>query len=130
MGHGNLEETERFYRLFMLPGVGHCGGGPGPNNFGQETQIAVSPDPEHDVVSALMQWVERGTAPEKLITTKFNNDDPKQGIQMQRPLYPYPTEPVYNGTGNTDKAESFHPSTLGAAKAQMRSSPEASSVVR
>ncbi len=108
VGHGKLEETQKFYRLFMLPGVGHCGGGPGPNNFGEEMQIAVSPDPEHDVVTALMQWVEKGTAPEKLITTKFNNDDPKQGIQMQRPVYAYPTEPVYNGTGSTDKASSFH----------------------
>ncbi len=116
VGHGNIEETKRFYRLFMLPGVGHCGGGPGPDNFGQETQIAVSPDPDHDVVSALMQWVEKGTAPRQLITTKFKNDDPKQGIQMQRPLYPYPIEPVYNGTGSTDKADSFHPSTTAAIK--------------
>ena len=109
VSHGNLSETEKFYRLFMVPGVGHCYFGPGPNDFGEEGQTAVSPDPEHDVVTALMQWVEKGTAPDHIITTKFINDDPKQGIQMQRPLYPYPVQPVYNGTGSTDKPDSFHP---------------------
>jgi feruloyl esterase len=109
-GRGNddkkLEDVQDFYRLFMMPGVGHCGTGPGPDNIGAENQTAVSNDPEHDVVSALEAWVEKGVAPKKLIATKFINNDPTQGIAMQRPICPYPSEAVYK-SGNTNDATSF-----------------------
>jgi feruloyl esterase len=107
-GRGDPAAVRKFYQLYMMPGIGHCGGGPGPYNIGQETQIAVSNDREHDAVTALMDWVEHGVAPEKLIATKFSNDDPKQGIQLQRPLFPYPAEAVWNGAGDTNGAASFH----------------------
>src|ERR1700749_3931690 len=54
------EKTQRFYRLFLAPGVNHCGGGPGPNQFGQADGTG---DAEHDMVAALQQWVEKGVAP-------------------------------------------------------------------
>jgi feruloyl esterase len=117
VGKGSAAEVQKFYRLFMLPGVGHCGGGAGPNNFGQETQTAVSDDPEHDAVSALMAWVEHGTAPQKLIATGYKGGDSKQGVSMQRPLYPYPAEAVWNGKGDTNVAASFRP-VVRAAKAK------------
>jgi feruloyl esterase len=104
--NGNLEDVQDFYRLFMLPGVGHCGTGVGPDNIGGENQTAVSKDPEHDIVSALEAWVERGQAPKKLIATKFVNNDPSQGILMQRPICPYPSEAKYRA-GNTNDANSF-----------------------
>ena len=112
VGRGDLASVQKFYRLFMVPGVGHCGGGPGPNDFGEEGQTAASDDPDHDAVSALVAWVEQKRAPEKLIATKFVADDPKQGVQMQRPLYPYPAEAVWNGSGDPNDASSFHPSTI------------------
>jgi len=106
-GHGELEDVQDFYRLFMLPSVGHCGTGPGPDNIGAENQASVSRDPEHDIVSALEAWVERGVAPRRLIATKFNNNSPAQGIQLQRPTCPYPQEAVYNGFGDPAQASSF-----------------------
>jgi feruloyl esterase len=100
----------------MMPGVGHCGFGPGPYNIGQETQTAVSDDPEHDAVSALMNWVEHGTAPQKLIATRFKGGDAKQGVEMQRPLYPYPAEAAWDGKGDTNSAASFRPVVRTAPK--------------
>ena len=81
-----------FFRLFMAPGMLHCGGGPGPNAFGQgyATAPALSIDPEHDVVSALERWVELGVAPKRIIAAKYINDDPVQGVARTRPLCVYP----------------------------------------
>ena len=52
---GGVEKTRDFYRFFLAPGMGHCSGGPGPNQF--------------DVLTALEQWVEKGIAPDKLIAS-------------------------------------------------------------
>lgn len=106
-GNGALTDVQDFYRMFMLPGVGHCGTGIGPDNIGAENQIAVSRDPEHDIVSALEAWVERGIAPSKLIASKFKNNDAAQGIAMQRPICPYPSEAIYKGSGDTNDANNF-----------------------
>jgi feruloyl esterase len=86
----------------------HCGGGPGPNAFGGPFALpAPVMDAEHDVLSALERWVERGKPPSKLIATKFAGDDPAAGITMQRPLCPYPKAAVYTGHGSTNDAASF-----------------------
>lgn len=102
-----LNDTEGFYRLFMVPGMGHCSGGPGPNAFGGLAQPEVPMDAQHDLLSALEEWVEHGSAPTQMIATKYVNDDPKQGIAMQRPLCPYPQEAHYKGQGNPAQAASF-----------------------
>ena len=60
--------AQEFYRLFLAPGVGHCGGGPGPSQFGQTGGTG---DPEHDMVVALERWVEQGIAPTQIVATKF-----------------------------------------------------------
>jgi feruloyl esterase len=95
--------VQDFYRLFMVPGMGHCGGGVGPNSFGNRPGGAM--DPEHDVFSALEQWVEQGKAPEKLIGT--GNVAGQPGKKMTRPLCPYPQVAKYKGTGDPDTAASF-----------------------
>ena len=106
---GGAETTGDFYRLFMMPAQGHCAGsGDGPSNIGAENQIAVSNDAEHDVVTALETWVSQGVAPKVLIASRYKNNDPKQGIDMQRPLCPYPLEAVYKGSGNTNVAANFY----------------------
>ncbi|HYL98366.1 MAG TPA: tannase/feruloyl esterase family alpha/beta hydrolase, partial [Blastocatellia bacterium] len=80
--------VESFYRLFMVPGMGHCGGGLGANNFGNSGVLAQ--DPEHDIVAALDLWVEKGIAPEKIIATGYLGGSPTRGVALTRPLCPYP----------------------------------------
>ena len=88
-----LSETQQFYRLFMAPGVLHCGGGPGPNSF--------------DALGALVDWVEKGVAPERIQATKFNGDDPTKGVATTRPLCVYPAVATYKGRGDTNDASNF-----------------------
>ena len=89
----DLERVQRFYRLFMAPGMGHCGGGPGPNSF--------------DTVAALRAWVEQGQAPARIIATKYVDDTPADGVAMTRPLCPYPARAAYKGKGSTSDAANF-----------------------
>ncbi|MEJ8814300.1 tannase/feruloyl esterase family alpha/beta hydrolase [Variovorax ureilyticus] len=111
-----IRRTQDFYRLFMAPGMNHCAGGDGPNAFGQILSYGLisntpppSHDADHDIVTALENWVEKGIAPEKLIATKYTSDDPTKGIQMQRPLCPYPQKARFKGqgSGSSNSAESF-----------------------
>jgi len=93
-----LGEVQEFYRLFLMPGMQHCGGGPGPNAIGAPFALpAPVMDSEHDVLSALEWWVERGTPPSKVIATKYAGDNPAGGIVMQRPVCPYPKEAIFVG---------------------------------
>ena len=108
-----LAATQRYFRLFMVPGMYHCAFGPGPNAFGNlfSGQVYAAPPPsedaQHDALIALQEWVERGQAPQQLIATKYNSDLPQLGIAMQRPICPFPKVPHYNGSGPTNQASSF-----------------------
>jgi feruloyl esterase len=105
---GGLARTQQFYRLFMAPGVMHCGFGPGPNEFGNSIiNRAPQRDADHDIFTALQRWVEQGLAPDKVIATKYVNDDPQKDVQMTRPLCPYPQQAVWMGKGSTDDAGNF-----------------------
>lgn len=102
--------TDEFVRLFMPPGFYHCNGGPGPNEFGARGQHRVTPDPEHadaDIMTLLDRWVEKGVAPDKLIATKFKDDDPAQGVVRTRPVCAYPQMAKYKGAGSIDEAANF-----------------------
>jgi Tannase and feruloyl esterase len=105
--------TSQFTRLYMAPGMGHCAGGPGPNAFGGTRYLnAGQPNPpeldrRHDLISAILAWVEKGDAPGAIIATKFKDDDASKGIAMQRPLCPFPEVAKYQGHGNTNEATSF-----------------------
>ncbi len=97
-----------FYRLFMVPGMGHCYSGPGLDVFGQAFGLpAVSNNPQHDVLSALEQWVEKDQAPDRIIASRYVNDDPTQNVAYSRPLCPYPQVAEYNGVGDQSSADSF-----------------------
>ena len=64
----DAKNVQGFYRLFMVPGMSHCTGGPGPTSFGNGPTEAGTPvDAEHDVLMALDRWVTQGVAPDKLI---------------------------------------------------------------
>jgi len=102
-----VRDTNAFVRLYMVPGMQHCGGGPGPTSFGSYGLGALS-DPQHNIYSALEQWVEKGAAPGPIIATKYNDPmDPKKGVKMTRPLCPYPKVAKYKGTGDTNDAANF-----------------------
>jgi feruloyl esterase len=93
MGRGNphaLRETKDFYRLFMVPGMQHCGGGPGTSRF--------------DALGALEQWVEQNKAPDQILAARLGQNG---RIDRTRPLCPYPQEARYKGTGSTDDAANF-----------------------
>jgi len=104
---GTIKQTQQFARLFMAPGMWHCQAGPGPNSFGGMIQQPVPFDPQHDLLSALTQWVEKGVAPTSVIATKYINDTPQSGIQMQRPLCLYPQIPQYTGSGDPTLPTNF-----------------------
>jgi len=98
-----MGETTRddFMRLFMVPGMYHCTGGPGPNLF--------------DDLGALEDWVERGIAPEQMIARKAapgksparDADKPARDFVRSRPLCAYPKVSRYKGKGNIDSANNF-----------------------
>ena len=106
-GAGGRQQTESFFRLFMVPGMAHCGGGPGPNFFGGFGPAASPPDlkkdAEHDVLSAVVQWVENGVAPDHIIATHITNDR----IDRTCPLCPYPKVARWKGSGTSDDAKDF-----------------------
>jgi feruloyl esterase len=104
------EKTQEFARLFMAPGMGHCGFGTGPNRFDSAAFGGAQPpalDPEHDMFTALQHWVEDGVAPAQVIATKFVDGDASKGIEMQRPLCPYPQRAWYKGDGDVNSAANF-----------------------
>ena len=88
-GNHGLRDTREFYRLFMVPGMQHCGGGPGTASF--------------NMLEALDQWVDHGVAPDKIIAAHLTNG----AVDRTRPLCPYPMEAQWTGSGSTDKAENF-----------------------
>jgi feruloyl esterase len=85
--HG--KDTKDFARLFMVPGMAHCGGGVGPDRS--------------DAVTAVIDWVEKGKAPEQLIASKVTNGQ----VVRTRPLCPYPQVARYKGQGSIDDAANF-----------------------
>ncbi len=86
---GGAKTTADSMRLFMVPGMGHCGGGEGPNKF--------------NVVAALENWVEKGNAPESMIASHSTAGK----VDRTRPLCPYPQVAKYQGSGSIDDAANF-----------------------
>ena len=83
-------KASRFVRLFAVPGMAHCGGGPATSQF--------------DAFGALTDWVERGIAPGQILATAPATT-PWPG--RTRPLCPYPTQPRYRGEGGIEDAANF-----------------------
>jgi feruloyl esterase len=86
---GGADKVQGSYRLFMVPGMGHCGGGEGPNRF--------------DMVSALEEWVEHGRAPDAITASRLADGR----VVRSRPLCSFPKVAKYTGQGSTDVATSF-----------------------
>ena len=86
---GGYKHVQEFARLFMAPGVAHCGGGTGPQ--------------PQNPFNYLVNWVENGVAPETILASK----DLGGGVTQTRPLCPYPSVAVWTGHGSTDDAANF-----------------------
>jgi hypothetical protein len=100
------KQASEFVELYMVPGMQHCGGGPGVTEFGAMSPAAAQPD--RSMIKSLEQWVEKGTPPAKIIATKYKADgNPASGVVRTRPLCPYPTVAKYSGSGSTDDAANF-----------------------
>jgi feruloyl esterase len=78
-----------WFRLFMVPGMGHCRGGPGPNQF--------------NAMGAIERWRESALAPDQITANHVTNNN----VDMSRPLCPYPKVAKWNGVGSTNDAASF-----------------------
>ena len=85
----NGPDTPQFFRLFMVPGMSHCGGGVATDRF--------------DAVTALVDWVEKGKAPDVIRAARVV----KNQEVRSRPLCPYPQVARYAGQGSTDEAANF-----------------------
>lgn len=99
-----LTHPSSFSRLFMAPGMSHCGGGLGADSFGQSAAPEGPPNPARDIVAALDAWVEQGVAPEQLTAAK---NGPDGQARFERPLCAYPKAARYNGTGDPLSAASY-----------------------
>ena len=95
--------ADNFLKLFMLPGIYHCTGGPGVGNFGAAGP-ATAPDAQHDIVKALDVWVTEKKAPTIFIGTHFNQS---KAADRTRPLCPFPQVAKYKGSGDTNDAANF-----------------------
>ena len=85
---GGYSALQPWYRHFVAPGVGHCGGGNGPQ--------------PQNLFQAVVNWVENGTAPDRVLASKSIT-----GGTQTRPLCPYPAVAKYTGSGSTDDANNF-----------------------
>jgi feruloyl esterase len=85
----NGPDTPDFFRLFMAPGMAHCGGGIGPDR--------------HDPVTAIIDWVEADEAPDSIIASKVVDG----AVTRSRPLCPYPQVARHTGSGSIDDAANF-----------------------
>jgi Tannase and feruloyl esterase len=86
---GGLSATQSFARLFMVPGMMHCQGGPGPDVW--------------DKIGVLEEWVEHDKAPDKIIASHVT----RGRVDMTRPLCPYPEVAKWKGSGSTHDAANF-----------------------
>ncbi len=103
-----LDHTQEYFRAFLVPGLYHCAGGPGATAFGTSGPAPESQmDADHDIVSSLDRWVDKGVAPTKIIATKYVDNSPAKGIALQRPLCAYPEVARYKGSGDPNDAASF-----------------------
>jgi feruloyl esterase len=86
---GGAKDADAFTRLYMIPGMHHCSGGPGPNAL--------------DMLSVLEGWVEKGAAPARVIASRVVDGK----TERTRPLCPHPQVARYSGQGSVDDAANF-----------------------
>jgi feruloyl esterase len=86
---GGQQEMDAFAKLYLVPGMHHCSGGPGPNQF--------------DMLTVMENWVEKGVSPGPVTATHSTDGR----VDRSRPLCPHPQIARYVGTGSVDDAANF-----------------------
>jgi feruloyl esterase len=103
----------QFMRLFMVPGMQHCAGGPGPSSFGGLVPPLKSATPSRDLSAALEQWVEKGGAPESVRAIRGRDlkralyDPMEDDVESSGLLCAYPRHAKWNGVGNPKDAAGY-----------------------
>lgn len=98
------QQTDAFLRFFLIPGMGHCSGGPGFSHIGGATGKPIKDDPDHDMVKALDRWVKHEDAPSLFIAARLND---KKDVVATRPICRYPLEAKYSGQGDVNLAANW-----------------------
>lgn len=96
-----VKKADSSMRLYMVPGMQHCGGGPGPDQFWGLN--GTTSDAQHDLTKAIEAWVEEGRAPAEIVASKITGGK----VMRTRPLCPYPQLARYKGAGSVDDAANF-----------------------
>ncbi|KAM0327601.1 hypothetical protein ACHAQA_005894 [Verticillium albo-atrum] len=99
-------ELDAFYRYFRISGMGHCSGGPGATFIGNQAKSVAGYAPEGNVLSAIVQWVEKGVAPDHILGTAYVNGTKANGVAFKRKHCKYPKRNVYKH-GNPKSADSW-----------------------
>ncbi|KAF2126128.1 tannase and feruloyl esterase [Dothidotthia symphoricarpi CBS 119687] len=114
-------DVDSFFKYFIVPGMGHCMnttaafnapwyfGGPNQAGVLGKTVHSVPgfEDKTHDVLLAMMAWVENGTVPEYIVGTKYVNETTHDKVMRQRPLCVYPKMAKWTGEGDVNSAETW-----------------------
>lgn len=100
-------KVESFVRLYMVPGIEHCGGGPGASAFGQ-FGMETAKGPKYGLFDSLEDWVEKGSPDEAVVATKFEaGTNGGRKAAFTRPLCAYPKVARYSGSGDPNDAANF-----------------------
>jgi hypothetical protein len=103
MGERSADE---FMRVYMVPGMQHCGNGPGVTVLGSVPDSGA--DPQHGIQGVMEHWKEKGTAPGEIIATKYITAGREEdAVVRTRPICPYPKTARYKGAGSTDSASNY-----------------------
>ena len=97
--NASVTELDEFYRYFRASGVDHCGGGPGAWSMGQGAGATTGDAPDDNMLLRIVEWVEKGEAPEFVRGTKYVNDTPALGVKFTRKHCKYPKVNLYTGDG-------------------------------
>ncbi|KAF5698006.1 feruloyl esterase B-2 [Fusarium mundagurra] len=106
--NATLDDMHSFYRLFFVPGMYHCSGGPGAFDIGQVYPLKKDRlNAKENVLLALTKWVEEDHEPETMVGAKFGSSESPGKATAQRKYCPYPYESKWDGSGDTTKADSW-----------------------
>lgn len=104
----NYTQLDDFYRFFRISGMGHCSGGPGATFVGQNIASNATLNPEGNVLTAMIRWVEEGIAPDTVLGTAYVNETMSSGeIAFQRRHCRWPRRNVYTGSGDPTEPDSW-----------------------
>ncbi|KAH7234667.1 Tannase/feruloyl esterase [Fusarium redolens] len=113
--NATLDDMHSFYRLFFVPGMYHCSGGPGAFDIGQVYPLKKDRlTAKESVLLALTKWVEEDQEPETIVGAKFGSNGASGKATAKRKYCPYPYESKWDGSGNTTKADSWRCKLPGA----------------